>query len=432
MQTRTQENTMLSSMIDVSDKTVLIFDYGNQISVAQRLSRDFGRVLYYIPSVINGFKDHKAHGIGRGIEGVERVDDWWDYYHEIDLFVFCDIYDGALQTFLRNQGKLVFGGGKASELESERLQFKQLIEKLGLRVNDYDVAYGIDELDAKLKNVDDRYIKSKLRGDMETWHHTNYALSMSELRRMKHDMGMYGERETYIIESPIDAIGEIGYDGYCIDGEYPKISCSGIEIKDAGYLGKMMQYDKLPMQVLEVNKKIAPILQSFGYRAAFSTEIRIDKDKNGYFIDPTLRFPEPNTSLTLEMYENYSEIIYMVAMGIVPEIKYKYQWGCELIMKSELAKTEPCAILFPEEYKNNVKIKNLVVEDGVHYFTPNGVEMCEVGAVVACGQTMDQAINMACEIADTVKGFDLKINTNCIEEAKNQIKELNRNGIPFL
>lgn len=417
---------------NLKEKTVLVFDFGSQVAVAQRLSRDYGRVLYYIPSVTNGFKDHKAHGIGRGIEGVERVDDWWDYYYEIDLFVFTDIYMGGLQNFLRSQGKLVFGGGKASELESERLEFKKLITELGLPVNEYDVAYGLTELDDKLKEVSDRYIKSKLRGDMETFHHTEYVLSKSELNRMKHDMGIYGDKETYIIESPIDAIGEIGYDGYCVDGAYPEISCSGIEIKDAGYIGKMIPYKMLPKQVKDVNDKFAPILQSYGYRSAFSTEVRVDKDGVGYFIDPTLRFPEPNTSLTLEMYENYSEIIYDISRGEVPEIKYKYQWGCELIIKSELAKTEPCAIIFPEQYKNNIKIKNLVVEDGISFFTPNGVEMCEIGAVVGCGKTMEEAIKITCEIAETVKGFDLKINTDCIEEAKDQIKRLNKNNIHFL
>jgi hypothetical protein len=417
----------------IKNKTVLCFDFGSQIQVAQRLSKDFGKVLYYIPSVINGFEDHKAHDIGRGVEGVERVYDWWDYYDEIDLFVFTDIYMGGLQEFLRSRGKLVFGSGKAGKLETDRLGFKELIKELGLPVNEYDVANGIDELDFKLKSVEDRYIKSNLRGDMETFHHTNYVLSKTELKRMKHDYGVYDKQETFIIESPIESIAEIGYDGYCIQGAYPDVSCCGIEIKDVGYLGRMTRYNELPKQVTDVNDKIAPIMQGFDYRCAFSSEIRITKEKVGYFIDTTNRFPEPNTSLTLEMYDNYSEIIWEVANGIVPKIQAKYNWGCEFIIKSELAKTEPVAIQFPEKYKDNIKIKNLVVdENGTSYFTPNNVEMCEIGAVVACGKTMEEAVKMATEISKTVKGFDIKINTDCIEDAKNQMKELNKNGIRFI
>lgn len=424
---------MIKETSYLGDKTVLVIDFGSQTEVAKRLSRDFGKTFYYVPSVINGFEDHKAHDIGRGVEGIERIYNFWDYYEQIDLFVFTDIYMGDLQNFLKRNGKRVFGSGGAGSLETERVQFKKILEEIGLPVNEYDVANGIDELDYKLRDVEDRYIKSNLRGDMETWHHTNYILSKIELKRMKHDMGVYGKQETYIIETPIDAIGEIGYDGYCIQGLYPKQSCSGIEIKDAGYIGKMIMYQELPDQIKKVNDKIAPILQTYDYTGAFSTEIRVTKDKKGYFIDPTMRLPEPNTALTLEMYDNYSEIIWNVASGIVPNIQSKYKWGCQLIMKSELAKTEPVAIQFPEQYKNYVKIKNLVVDEmGTSYFTPNNVEMCECGAVVGMGHTMEQAIKMATEIAETVKGFDLKIKTECIEEAKEEIRELNKNGIRFL
>lgn len=420
-------------MTDLSTKTVLVYDYGSQVAVAQRLSRDMGRVLYFIPSVINGFKDHKAHGIGRGIPGIERVDDFWEYYHEIDLFVFTDIHDGGLQEFLRLQNKVVFGGGRASALESERLKFKELISELGLPVNEYDVAYGMTDLENKLRDVDDRYIKGKLRGDMETWFHKNITLSKSELDRMRHDLGTYQEKETYIIETPIEAVAEIGYDGYVINGAFPEISCCGIEVKDKCYVGRMIRNNYLPKQLKEVNDKIAPILQTYGYCSAFSTEVRVAKDKVGYFIDPTLRFPEPNTALTLEMYENYSEIIWNVANGIVPNIKYKYEWGCQFIVKSDLAKTEPIAFQFPEEYRNNIKIKNLTIDEfGVSWYNPNNVEMSECAAVVGMGQTMDQAILMASEIAKTVKGFDIKINTDCTEEANKQIKELRKNGIIFL
>jgi len=759
-------------MIDkynLKSKTVLVFDFGSQVAVAQRLSRDFGRVLYYIPSVINGFKDHKAHSIGRGISGIERVDDFWGYIHEIDLVVFTDIYEGPLQDYLRFIGKPIFGGGRASELESERLKFKELIAAIGLNVNHYDVAFGLTELDKKLQSAENKFIKSKLRGDMETFHHTNYTLSQTELRRMKHDMGVYAEKETYIIESPIEAIaecydketevltkdgwvlfkdvkysdliatmnpiskkleyqhpiniikryskdicyikaqkidfavtenhnmalvrannrrigidkielikvsdisngqftiinscvwegeeklffnigerklsmdmwlnflgwfmsdgclndyrghevfsisqsfsnneqrdmiddvlnsigfkynkngsnyriydkevyyellkygrykkdrrvpdyiknlssrqigiyleaywqgdgtlesngvtksycigvnekmaddvqeliiknggngaklkkkpmgihkyagriidskqetfivsshkntnqivtknqikkeryddfvycvnvpnhiimvrrngrsswcGNCGYDGYCIDGLFPEISVSGIEIKDAGYIGKMIRYDRLPKQITEVNDKFAPILNTYGYRSAFSTEIRIDDKKDGYFIDPTLRLPEPNTALTLEMYDNYSEIIWDVANGKIPNIKWSYEWGCEFIIKSDLAKTEPIAFQFPDQYKKYIKIKNLVIDDkGVYWYVPNNVEMAEVGAVVGLGRTMELAVKMATEVANSIKGFDIKIKTDCIEDASKQIKDLRKNGINFL
>ena len=140
-------------MVNLKDKTVLVIDFGNYIEVAQRLSRDFGRTLYYVPSIINGFEDHKAHDIGRGVEWIERVYNWEDYFEEIDLFVFTDIYLGGLQDLLKRLGKRVFGSAKAGMLETDRLKFRKLCEELGLPVNEYDTAQGVDDLEEKLKNI---------------------------------------------------------------------------------------------------------------------------------------------------------------------------------------------------------------------------------------------------------------------------------------
>lgn len=419
--------------VDLSDKTVCILDFGSQIAIAQRLSRDFGRTLYWNPSVINGYEGHEAKDIGRGVPGIIKVKDWEDYREEIDLYVFTDIYLNGLQESLRREGKAVFGSGKCAELEKDRAAFKELLSSLELPVNEYDTATGVYELIEKLKVVEDRYIKSSLRGDMESFHHTNYTLSRMELKRMSHDMGVYDKREKYIIESPIEAIAEIGYDGFCVDGSYPEVTCNGLEIKDVGYVGRMVRYNQLPKQIKESLDKLGPVFMNYGYRGAISTEVRVDKDKVGYFIDPTLRFPEPNTSLILEMYENFSEVVWNVAHGVVPQIKYKFEYGVEFIICSEMAKSMPVAIQFPTEYERFVKIKNLVVDDdGTYYFTKNSMELEQIGAVIGLGHSMEQAVNMATKIASTVKGFDIKINTDCIGDAQKQIKELNKNGIRFI
>lgn len=419
--------------VDLQNETACVLDFGGHVAVAQRLARDFGRVLYWSPSVINGYEGHEAADIGRGVPGIIKVKDWEDYREEIGTYVFTDIYLNGLQESLKREGKAVFGSGRCAELEKDRTAFKDLLTSLELPVNDYDTATGVYELIEKLKDVDDRYIKSGLRGDMESWHHTNYALSRMELKRMCHDMGVYDKQEKYIIESPIEAIAEIGYDGFFSGGSFPEITCNGLEIKDVGYVGRMVRYSQLPKQVKDSLDKLTPILMNYGYQGAISTEVRVDKDKVGYLIDPTLRMPEPNTSLILEMYENFSQIVWDVAHGVVPTIKYKFEYGVEFIICSEMAKSMPVAIQFPPEYERFVKIKNLVVDDdGTYYFTKNAMELEQIGAVIGLGHSMEQAINMATKIASTVKGFDIKIKTDCIVEAQKQIKELSKNGIRFI
>lgn len=423
-------------MIDkynLKNKTICVVDFGNQIAVAQRLAKDFGRVIYCMPSVINGYKGHKAVDIGRNVPNIIRVEEYEGYKNEIDIFCFTDIHLGETQEQLRKEGYPVFGSGRFGNLESDRLGFKEMLKELGLPVNNYDVARGINELEDKLKQVDDKYIKSSLRLDMETWKHQNYTLSKMELKEMKSDIGVYENQETYIIEEPIEAIGEIGYDGFCINGMFPTETLCGVEIKDAGYCGTFIKYKDLPKQVTESLDKMSPILRAGNYMGAISTEVRVDKNKVGYFTDVTMRFPEPPTSLMLEIYTNFSEIVWEVANGIVPNVQYKYKWGVELILKSESAKSKPIAIQFPEIYKDFIKIKNLVIDDdGTYYYSFNDVPMAEVGACIGLGNTLKEAIDMAKKISESIKGFDLKINVDSMEDAQKEIDDLRKNNIKFL
>lgn len=420
-------------MIDLSTKVVCVIDFGNYIEIARRLAKDFEKVYYYCPWIINGFPEHNPLDIGRGVKEIIKVTEWEPYYEEIDLFVFPDLFLAGQQELLRRQGKLVYGSGKAGELEVDRGSLKRLQEELGMNVNPYEEVEGLYELEERLKVVEDKYIKSSLRGDLETFHHENYTLSKEELKALKHRMGIFDKKENYIIENPIESIAEIGYDGFVIDGQYPKETCSGFELKDVGYLGSIVRYNTLPKQLKDVTDKLAPIFQTYGYRGPMSTEVRIDEKRKGYLIDITCRSPQPPTDLALEMYDNFSEMVWNIASGIVPEIKYTYNWGCQFIIKSESAETQPVAIQFPEKYARFVKIKNLVVDDdGTYYYTPNGVRMQECASVIGLGHSADEAIRMATEIAKTVKGFDLKIKTDCIEDAKEQMKILNKNGIKFL
>lgn len=420
-------------MIDLSNKVACVIDFGNYIKVAQRLSKDFSKVYYFAPFVINGFPEHNPVDIGRGISEIIKITDWEDYFEEIDIFIFPDLYYSGLQELLRRMGKLVYGSGKGGQMETDRGGMKRLQKEIGLPINEYEEVDGVYELEERLKVLEDKYIKSSLRGEGETFHHQNYTLSKEELKGMKQRMGIFDKKEKYIIESPIKSIAEVGIDTMVCDGEYLEESFSGIEVKDVGFVGKMMRYKELPKQLKIVTDKLAPVFQTYGYRGPYSNEVRIGEDKLGYLIDQTCRHPSPPTSAILCLYENFSEVVWSIASGIVPKVKYKYQWGVQFIMTSELAKTDPVAIQFPMEYRDQIDIKNLVIDDdGTYFYTPNGTPMCEVGSVVGLGHTMEQAIKMATEIAETVKGFDLKINTDCIGDVKKQIANLNKNGIHYL
>lgn len=421
-------------MAELNELSVLVYDYGNFFPVAQRLARDFGKVFYWMPYVHDGFPTHKPIDVGRNVPDVIRIKEWAEIIYEVDMVLFCDCHEAALQMFFQNGlGKKVFGSRYASELEHDRSAMKQVMKQVGLPLNTYYVAEGIDELEKVIKGHDNVFVKSGLRGDSETWKSQNYALSKFELQRMRSSLGAYQNKEKYIVEEPIESVAEIGVDLVTVEGMYPENVITGIEVKDTGFLAKIVMYSELPIQLKDVTDKLSLVFRDYGYRGWFSNEVIIGGDMKGYLIDPTLRLPSPPTDLALEMITNYPEVIWQVANGILPKIKYEYKWGVQLIIKSETAKTDPSPLIIPDQFKRFVKIKNLTIDDdGTYYYTPLGISMSEIGSVVGLGNSMKEAISMAKMVADSIKGFDIKINTDCIQDAKKQIDRLEVNGISYL
>lgn len=425
-------------MANLKGKSVLVYDYGNFFPVAQRLADPndgFGQTFYYCPYVYNGFPDHRPISIGKNVPNVIRVKEWADVINEVDIVVFPDCYEARLQSFFQQIGKFIFGSKGANELEWNRGMLKEAINSLELPSNPYWVCNGVDELEEMLKEKENVYVKSSLRGDMESWLHQNYLLSRGELQRMRANMGTYRNNEQYIVEQPIEAIAEIGIDTFCSYGQYPTHVLSGIELKDIGYAGKISKYSDLPKQLTLVSDAFAQLFFEMGYSGWHSNEVIIGEDKRGYVIDLTQRCAQPPTDLALTLITNYPDVVWTVARGGLPEIEFSDKWGVQFIIKSETARTEPSPIIVPDEYKKFVRLKNLSIDDdGTWNFVPHGIDinMVEIGSVVATGNTLDEALLKAIKIADSIKGFDIKINTDCIDKAKEQLNRLKAAGINYL
>jgi hypothetical protein len=222
-------------------------------------------------------------------------------------------------------------------------------------------------------------------------------------------------------------------DSFCIDGEYPSTTLAGIEVKDAGYIGCMQSYNFLPSQLREVCNAFTPIFREMGYRGHYSNEVIISKDKRGFLIDNTCRIPNPPGPLMMHMISNYAEVVWEVANGRIPNIKFEQKWGVQLIIKSDLAEKDPSPIIVPEEIRKWVSLKNMTIdEEGTWWFTPNGVAMKEIGSICATGNSMDEAIRNAKHIAESIKGFDTYIKVDSLDKAKKSIDKLNKAGISFI
>lgn len=415
---------------DLRDKTILVIDYGNFLPVAERLARDYGRVLYYTPWE-TAFPKYHNYIIGSSVPGIQRIYNKWDYFDQVDLFFFTDLYQGDFQDWLRSQGKAVFGAGKGEEMEIYRDRMKGLQRSVGLPTNKYEIMMGLEGLREYLQDNDDKYVKTNLmRGHFESFHHENYMLTKPILDEWEHVLGIYKGEEIFIVEDPIDAIAEIGYDGFSIDGLYPDRALFGIEIKDCAYCGVVLDYEKLPKSLQDINAKLSDTFRAYGYRGSYTNEVRVGIDRVGYLIDQTCRQPEPPTCLQLEIFDNYSEIVWEIAHGRVPKIKNTFKYGAQIVIKSDWARTEPQAIYFPDQYKKYIKIKNLAIKEGVNYFVPQpGIEMEEIGAVLGLGRTLQEAIDQATTIAKDVKGYCIECNGAALSKAIDEIDKLKSAGI---
>ena len=418
--------------MEPSRMTLLIFDYGQQTKMAQAMASKFEVVYYFNPNVLDGFQDVRDVEIGKGITNVIKVTEWASIIDTVDLICFTDCYEPELQAYFRNQGIPVFGSGHSSLLETDRVYLKNVMETVGLPVGPYEIVNGIDYLEYVLRDKENVFIKNNHRQNFETTKWKNWRLSKGELKRMRNEVGIFGNKETYIVEDELESIIEFGIDTFVVDGMYPDTVSTGVELKDLGYINCLMNYNELPKQLKSVTDKMSPIFADLGYRGFHSNEVILGHDMQGYLLDGTCRLGQPPNDLLVNLISNYDECIVQVANGFVPLVKSDYKYGCQLILKSEMAKQDDTPIVVPEQYKKYVSIKNLFIDpEGTWYYARRGLAMAEIGSVCGVGSTLKQAIEMATEIANSIEAEDANVELSCIDKGMESLKKLNKAGIKY-
>jgi hypothetical protein len=414
-------------MDDLKSKCILVRDTGYFVSFAERLARDFGRVIYHNPAWKIGSPKSQQAQLGKNVaDNIEVALDFWDVLSEADIVACPDIYEGDVTAYLRKMGMPVFGSGKGEELEIDRWYTKELLEDLGLPVPASKLIHGIDDLEAYLQDNEDCYVKfPRWRGDTETWHHIDMFMSQEWFNTLKKDLGPSGEMMQFVIEEPVGDI-EVGFDGICMDGQFLPVASYGYEIKDAAHVARFLPYAQVPKPIRDINEKMAAQFESYQYRGLYSNDIRVD-GKNFYLTDPCCRFASPVGELMLEGFTNYSDIIWGVANGeiVKPEIKYGY--GAALTLFSESKGWIPVQI--PDEHRNNVKLHYWSRFNDMDYITPITGAVSSVGVVIALADTLQSAIERVITVAKEVKMPGLTFDEAAFESAEEQIQNGRKVGI---
>jgi hypothetical protein len=308
-----------------------------------------------------------------------------------------------------------------------------MMESVGLPCQPWKVVKGMTALREYLKTHENTHCKiDRWRGVTESFFSPNYEIIVPKLDEITHTLGAFQEVLEFIVEDDLPDMIETGIDSYCIDGEYPSKTLMGIEVKDIGFLGQIVDWAKIPEPITRWNDKMAPFFAKYGYRGFLSNEIRIGKELEPYCIDPTCRAPCPPSELWQELYGNLADILWYGAEGIIVDPEPIAKWGCEIILKSAWAEKNHQPVFYPPKYANQIKLFNSIEVDKRRYVIPQDDEMTEIGAVVGWGATMEEAIEHAKEAGDEVEGYGIKFNIGNVDKAKEQIAEMEEMGIsPF-
>ncbi len=419
-------------MENLKTKSVLIADHGLFMDLAPRLARDFGEVKLFVPWA-SGYPKAAPAYVGTGIEGVDRVETFWDHVADSDLVVFPDLYfSDCAQVVKERFNKPVWSHFGAERLELDRWGTRKLQRDLGISAPKTKHFIGVDALADYLQTVNDKWVKiSCFRGDGETWHHETWHTTAIYLDHFRNRVGALANCYEFIVEKNIEGI-EVGYDGFTVKGEWPEAAYWGFEVKDAGYIGKFSPYSELPKPIRDINDKVAPILREEGAVGFCSFEFRLTKAGEALMIDPCMRAGSPPFEGTMEGYDNIAEIIWEGAHGNVASVRSSGEFIAIAMIHSTFALSNWVPLEIPASIERWVKLRNRAVIDGVTYHVPTQEEMPEIGAVVAVADSLEEAKRLVVDRAEKVKGYLVEIHTDALDAAEEEIEKAKEYGIDFL
>ena len=432
-------------MKSVEEVTAVCVDYGTFSDVASMLAKTCAKVYYHTPFETE-YQTIRECIKGTGLDGVERLDDILDpeILDTIDLFVFPDIGFGPLQRHLRSLGKAVFGHMGADELELYRDYFLKVLKKVGLPVIHTERIVGLTALADYLKEHDNQWVKlERFRGNMETWKHDTYRQSIRTLDSLAVIFGGAKEHVTFLVQDHIETLMELGYDGWCVDGEYPDRSFQGYEKKNELYLGSALAREDLPEEIQVVNAAMAPVLKNYGYRCWWATEIRVGEDDKPYFIDPTPRMPGQTGEHQLETCTNLADVIWQGANGNLISPDFMWSHAAEATVhfdsntKDSAINDEWKTLNFPPDVLRWLKLYHYCrlpnpddPEAGDDYnFVAEDTN--EIGVVIGVGDDTEEAIDHLKENLDKLKDLPVHANISGFADLLEAIKEAEEQGIAF-
>jgi hypothetical protein len=414
----------------VIDKTICIVDSGLFTELAIRLAREFREVRSHVPWAAE-FPTINDRAMGSGLPAVQWIEDPYldEVFETTDIYMFPDIFRAGDQQLLERAGKLVWGSHTGDDLETRRIWFRKLQEKLGMPVPEYEIVTGMTELERFLEKFNARcFVKttSKIRGSFETQEIKDFEQSQYWLLSKRLELGAGAERVQFMVEMPIDTPFETGIDTHCIDGQFPKTPMQGIEIKGNLILSSAQTKSPTPKPLDDALSILAPELKKRRYRNFLSAEFR-----GNILTDFCARAPNPGIGVEMEMTKNLGEIIYRGAQGELVESEFEFEFGIQAAIFHGHDKDLWKQFRLPEDLRRWVKLMEFCQVEGLYQIIPRPPHGEKIGWLLGVGDSIEAAAKHLFENAERLKDYPFDIKTDALEEAVKQAHEMEKQGMEF-
>ena len=391
------------TMTNMGNKKALVIDNsGNNIETAVRFLRDCAEVKFatYSGSELAGL-------IGKGLDGLERVDDPLAHVDKADFIFVPDTCSGELVEFLKNHDYPVAGAGSVEKLEVDRKFAREYQEKSGLPVQHTFFVKGVTDLRMFCSEHKDFFVKvdNEWRDISESFKHTDLKSSEPRIDYIALKAQPYKEDVTFVCEEVLKGV-EPGTDGITFDGDLLFPTMAGYEISKKSYIARVYKTEEdYPDPFRQIHEALAPEFKKRKTRMFYSSEIIIPKNKKPYLLDLTMRMASPGgVSLQTELIENFTEVCYGLATGNKPTPVFKYKYGIAVPMETSESLKNFVNVDFPKELRQWIKFFHVCKKKSDYYSIPTLPPDPVVCCVVALGNSVKEVAKIVKERMDAVKG----------------------------
>jgi hypothetical protein len=384
------------------EKTVLFLDTSLGLDHALRYAKDSGEKPFYYMASISAYPTLKDSISGYGFEEIIKTYDWAGIMKKVDTVIFLDSGFSSLVDTMRQGGYNVFGASADVEkLEFDRIYFREVMMKIGIKTTDAEVIHGVDNvMDFLKKHKDEKFfIKlNKFRGDVETFgsHSAEEAATL-----LYPSFPVMGDEMDFILEKEIEGGIEIGCDAFFNGERFLKTYFFTCEQKGCGNMSLAVNKSVFD----ETLEKLTPYLKENNYHGAFCFEGFYLKNKEFLFTDPTPRCAFPCSSQWALAIKNYDEFLRGIASGIIDDFKVFYPYQMQQNFFAGNPKQWREIIINDKDLKENkqrISLRKAVKTDGHYYFVPDDDLMLSCNGA---GESWEEAIKNALECAEMVSAY---------------------------